>query len=399
MNCTPSEFMQYIEDEDIKFVRLTFCDIYGVTKNISVMVNDIERVLKEGLPFNASFIKGFDEESTPDLYLHPDPGTTALLPWRPENGKVIRMFCDIKTHSGEPVKRYSRYILKEAIRRAEEKGISFKFGSRMEFYLFKTDEEGNSTKIPCDRAGYMDIAPLDKGENVRREICLTLERMGVIPVNSHHEAGPGQNEIDFRSSDALTAADHTMTFRNVVRTIAARHGFSANFDPKPLDDAPGSGFHINFRADSADGKQVQPAAIAGVLKHVYESTLFFNPSADSYKRLGEGSAPRYITWSRENRGQLIGIPPVRGIHHYAQLRSPDGLSNPYLDYALIIEAAMDGINSDLELEPPVNSTADASIIRKRLPADLKEAIKAAEESEFIKKLFDDYILKCYSEDR
>lgn len=400
MDCSTAEFMQYIEEEDIKFIRLTFCDVFGTPKNISVMANDIERVLNNGLAVNASFIKGFGDYSSSDLILHPDPATTSLLPWRPENGKVIRMLCDITLTDGTPFKADTRNILKEAIKRAEEQGVRYQFGSRMEFYLFKTDEEGNPTYVPYDNAGYMDVAPLDKGENVRREICLTLERMGIVPVNSHHEAGPGQNEIDFVSSDPLTAADHASTFITVVKTIAARNGLFADFSPKPLSDKPGSGFHINIRAVREDGDQIMPYAIAGILKNIYESTVFFNTTEDSYLRLGEDSAPRYITWSRDNLGQLIRIPTIPGTNSYAQLRSPNAGINPYLAYAILIEASLDGIRNKLELENPTNIdlgtlSSEELVKYKTLPRSLSEAKKAAAGSVFLKSFLDEALINRY----
>ena len=400
MDCSVKEFMQYIEEEDIKFIRLTFCDIYGTPKNISVMANDIGRVLENGLAIHASFIKGFRDYSSQDLVLHPDPATTSLLPWRPEHGKVIRMFCDISLTDGTPFRGDTRYILKQAVSKAEAQGITYRFGSRMEFYLFKTDEDGNPSYVPYDNAGYMDVAPLDKGENVRREICLTLERMGITPVNSHHEAGPGQNEIDYASSDPLTAADHASTFMMVVKTIAARNGLYADFSPKPLTDKPGSGFHINLRADSNSGDQVMPFAIAGILKNIYESTVFFNPTEDSYLRLGEDSAPRYITWSKDNLGQLIRIPPAPGTNSYAQLRSPNAGINPYLAFAILIEASLEGIKDRIDLEKPTNKVltdldTDEAALYKTLPQSLAEARKAASGSSFLKSFLDETLINSY----
>ena len=396
MDCTYEEFMQYIEEEDIKFIRLAFCDVFGTPKNISIMPNDLERALKHGIPINGSFIAGFAEKTMSELFLHPDLSTTTLLPWRPDHGKVIRMFCDITYHDGTPFEADTRKILKDAVAKAKEQGIRFQFGSRLEFYLFKTDEDGNPTDIPYDQAGYMDIAPLDRGENVRREICLTLEKMGIEPINSHHEAGPGQNEIDFKSSDPLKAADNVSTFITVVKTIAARNGLYADFSPKPLKGYPGNGYHINLRACTDSGEQILPYAIAGILKHIKECTVFFNPKEDSYDRLGEGSAPRFITWSRDNRNQLIRIPPTTGTHHYAQLRSPDANSNPYIANALLIESALDGILNKSELGQPTNEVPELSSVGLEvLPLSLKEAREEAGESEFVKKVLDDSVAGCY----
>ena len=389
MDCSLSEFMQYIEEEDIKFIRLAFCDVHGNRKNISIMPHMLEEAINNGIPINASLIPGFGENVYTDLFLHPDISTTTLLPWRPENGKVIRMQCDITLQDGTPFAVDTRRVLKDAVKAAEEKGIEFKFGSRIEFYLFKTDEDGNPTKTPCDNAGYMDIAPLDKCENVRREICLTLERMGILPINSHHEAGPGQNQINFASNDAVKAADNVVSYISVVKIIAARYGLFADFSPKPLDGAPGNGFHINVLATSKTGEQVLPQAIAGILNHIHDTTVFFTNSELSYRRFGEGSAPSTISWSGENRGQLIRIPPVRPSgHHYAQLRSPDAFANPYLAMAMMIYACLDGIENNMNL-PAAEESVDS------LPGTLKEAKKLALKSEFVNKVFNKELIEAY----
>ena len=218
----------------------------------------------------------------------------------------------------------------------------------MEFYLFTCDEEGKPTKIPYDSAGYMDIAPDDKGENVRREVCLTLERMGIKPESSHHEEGPGQNEIDFRYSEPLTAADNATTFKAVVNTIAARNGLKADFSPKPLESMPGNGMHINISAKSEDGNDIMPYVIAGILDHICEISAFLNTTSDSYKRFGSNKAPRYISWSSENRSQLVRIPAAGGEYKRAELRSPDPMCNPYLAFAMLIYAGLDGIKNKID---------------------------------------------------
>ena len=389
MDCSLSEFMQYIDEEDIKFIRLAFCDVHGVPKNISVMPNELEDAIVNGIPINASLIPGFGEDIYPDLFLHPDISTTVLLPWRPENGKVIRMFCDITLQNGEPFAIDTRRVLKDAMAKAAEEGIEFRFGSRIEFYLFKLDDEGNPTNVPYDHAGYMDIAPLDKGENVRREICLTLERMGILPINSHHEAGPGQNQIDFTSSDPVKAADNVLTYISVVKTIAARYGLYADFSPKPLEGAPGNGYHINPLATGKDGSSAVTSAIAGILDHIHDTTIFFNNSKQSYMRFGKDSAPQYISWSGDNRGQLIRIPPTgNSRHHYAQLRSPDALANPYLALALLIYESLDGIRNDTELPP-------AGLREKTLPASLEEARRLALQDPFLKDVLGEEIVTAY----
>lgn len=246
MKFTPAEVMQYVKEEEIQFIRLAFCDIYGKQKNIAIMASELKRAFEVGIAIDASAIAGFGGEVRSDLFLRPDPSTLVQLPWRPESGKVIRMFCDITYPDGKKLDEDTRGILKAAIAAAKAEGLSFAFGAEMEFYLFKLDEHGNPTTIPYDNASYMDVAPDDKGENVRREICLTLEELGIQPECSHHEEGPGQNEIDFRYSDPLSAADNAVTFRTVVKTVATRSGLVADFSPKPLRNHAGSGLHINI---------------------------------------------------------------------------------------------------------------------------------------------------------
>jgi glutamine synthetase len=237
-----NDAIEFIAENDVKFIRLAYCDIYGTQKNVSIMPSELKRAFKEGISFDASAVLGFGEEVRSDLFLFPDPSSLALLPWRPSHGRVVRFFCDIKHPDGTLFELSSRLILKNAVRYAAEKGFRISFGAECEFYLFKCDEEGNPTDIPFDNAGYMDVSPIDKGENVRREICLTLEEMGITPEASHHEEGPGQNEIDFKYGDPIVSADNVTTFKWVVRTIAARNGLFATFDPKPLKDQSGNGF-------------------------------------------------------------------------------------------------------------------------------------------------------------
>ena len=301
MKYTADEIRQYVAEEDIKFLRLAFCDIFGSQKNISILPDELERALTYGIAFDASAVPGFGDEVHSDLFLHPDTGTLCMLPWRPDHGRVARMFCHVLRPNGAAFDADCRALLRQAVADAEQMGISFSFGTEMEFYLFRRDDNGEPTRIPYDNAGYMDIAPEDKGENVRREICLTLEQMGIRPECSHHEQGPGQNEIDFRYSDPLTAADNAVTFRAVVNSVAVRNGLAADFSPKPLADKPGNGMHINISAKSRDGEDVMPRIIAGILSHVAEMTVFLNTREESYHRFGSSKAPRYISWSSENR--------------------------------------------------------------------------------------------------
>ena len=291
MNYSKEEVMQYVREEDVKFIRLAFCDVFGKQKNISIMPEELPRAFEYGIAFDASAIAGFGDETRCDLLLHPDPETLMLLPWRPEHGKVVRMFTHITYPDGTPFECDTRSLLKKAVEDAKKAGYTFAFGSEQEFYLFELDENNKPTKIPYDEAGYMDLAPDDRGENIRREICLTLEQMGIRPESSHHEEGPGQNEIDFRYSDPLTVADDTMTFQTIVKIVARRNGVFVDFGPKPLEHKPGNGFHINMSVQSNDGSENLCHMIAGVLDKVVEMTVFLNPTEDSYKRFGMDKAP------------------------------------------------------------------------------------------------------------
>ena len=388
MQYSKDEVIQYVAEEDVKFIRLAFCDIYGRPKNISIMAHELERAFTYGIAIDGSAVDGFGGEVHSDLLLRPDPSTLSVLPWRPENGKVVRMFCAVTKPDGSPFEADTRNLLQQAVQDAEAEGLSFFFGSEMEFYLFRRDENGEPTRLPYDTAGYMDMAPDDKGENVRREICLTLEQMGIRPESSHHEEGPGQNEIDFRYADPLTAADDAVTFRTVVHTIAARSGLHADFSPKPLKEEAGSGMHINFSVRSRDSREVMPQIIAGVLEHIAEMTVFLNTAEESYRRFGSNKAPRYISWSSENRSQLIRIPAAEGEYRRAELRSPDPLCNPYLAFTLLIRAGLAGLHQGKELPPPADLnlyTAPPEITAAYglLPENLAQAKQAAKDSVFV----------------
>ena len=400
MNYSKEEVMQYVREEDVKFIRLAFCDVFGKQKNISIMPEELPRAFEYGIAFDASAIAGFGDETRCDLLLHPDPETLMLLPWRPEHGKVVRMFTHITYPDGTLFECDTRSLLKKAVEDAKKAGYTFAFGAEQEFYLFNLDETGSSTKIPYDEAGYMDIAPEDRGENIRREICLTLEQMGIRPESSHHEEGPGQNEIDFRYSDPLTAADNTMTFQTVVKTIARRNGVFVDFSPKPLDDKPGNGFHINMSVKPSDSSENLCYMIAGVLEKVVEMTAFLNPTEESYNRFGMDKAPGYVSWSSENRSQLVRIPAAVGEYRRAELRSPDPMANPYLAFTLMIYAALNGLENKLDLPEAANINlykADVDTLArfKKLPESLSDACKVAAASEFIKKHIPTAILDIY----
>lgn len=401
MKYTPQEVMQYIEEEDVKFIRLAFCDVHGHPKNISIMPHELERAFKYGIAIDGSAIAGFGDEVHSDLFLHPDPATITVLPWRPEHGRVVRMFCSITHLDGTTFAHDTRAILKQAIEDAAKLGYTFSFGSELEFYLFKLDEDGEPTNIPYDRASYMDVAPEDKCENVRREICLALERMGIMPESSHHEEGPGQNEVDFRYSDALSAADNAVTFRTVVKTIAARNGLYADFSPKPLQENPGSGFHINISVKGGD-EFVMRRTMGGILKHIADMTLFLNPTDRSYQRLGAHKAPKYISWSSDNRSQLIRVPAADGEYRRFELRSPDCTANPYLAFALLIWAGLDGILNNIPLPEKSNVNLFTASPKdlwglETLPLTRSNAAKVTLSSDFIKTYLPESLINFFCE--
>ena len=395
MGYTPNDVLQYVQEEDVKFIRLAFCDVFGKQKNISIMPGELPRAFADGIAIDSSAVAGFGGEVFSDLLLFPDPATISLLPWRPEHGRVVRMFCALRCPDSSPFRMDCRALLRDAVADASEQGISFSFGSETEFYLFKRDLEGNPTKEPQDNASYMDIAPEDRGENIRREICLTLEQMGIQPERSHHEQGPGQNEVDFHYADPLTAADNAVTFRAVVNTIAARNGLYADFSPKPLPGAPGNGMHISLSAKAKTGDPM-PQILAGILKYVPEMTLFLNPAESSYHRLGSDKAPRHICWSECNRTALIRIPAAKGEYVRSEVRSPDPACNPYLAFALLIRAGLAGIREQLPLPEPArrNLFRDPGS-HALLPGTLAEAARLAKSSTFLKACLPEELLKAY----
>lgn len=400
MEYKENEVLQYIEENDVKFIKLFFTDIFGTTKSISAQPGELRKAFRKGISFDASAVKGFLNASTSDLFIVPEAATLSVLPWRPQHGRVVRFFCDIRNPDGTEFSGDSRLILKHAEAHARRLGYDINIGTECEFYLFLLDETGEPTRVPHDKASYCDLAPLDKGENVRREICITLEQMGIIPETSHHETGPGQHEVDFKPSLPLHAADNLATFKTVVRTVAARNGLFASFSPKPLGTQnAGSGLHINLSlmkdgVNLFDGTDLQDAArsfIAGILARIEEITLFLNPLAQSYERFGCFEAPKFISWSRQNRSQLIRIPAAESESARIELRSPDPSCNPYLALALVIEAGLDGIERRLPLAPSTDVnlfSAEHQELKsslRSLPSSLREAAKLAKDSAFVKR--------------
>lgn len=400
MNYSAQEVMQYAKEADVKMIRLAFCDVFGRQKNIVIMPRELERAFGYGIAIDGSAIAGFGGAVRSDLILHPEPSTLTLLPWRPETGKVVRMFCDISYPDGTAFECDTRALLKKAVADALRRGVVFTFGPEMEFYLFKNDLQGEPTKIPHDQAGYMDIAPEDKGETVRREICLMLEEMGILPESSHHEEGPGQNEIDFRYAGAVAAADNAVIFKSIVKSVAARNGLTADFSPKPLKDKAGSGMHVNFAVRSVKGEDCMSKAIAGIMDKIEGLTAFLNPCPASYERLGGNKAPGYISWSSQNRSQLIRIPAAEGEFKRAELRSPDPEANPYIAFAMLIYAGLEGIEKNMQLPECADINlfaASPQVLEKfrRLPENLETAKAAALDCSLVKEHLPEELIKIY----
>lgn len=405
MNNTVSEVLKFVNDNDVKFIRLVFCDIFGNMKNLAIMSKELPKAFEKGVSFDVSSIRGYNDLGEAELFLYPNPNTLAILPWRPQQGRVIRFFCDIKYADGRVFEACGRNVLQQVTQKAIEMGYYAKIGAECEFYLFEQDEKGNPTKIPHDYADYLDVAPLDKGENIRREICLNLEEMGTIIQSSHHESGDGQNEIDFNYTDALTAADDLITFKTVARTIASTNGLFASFMPKPYNNQSGSGLHINislikngcniFNNNSKEANSF----IAGILNRIKEITVFLNPITNSYNRFGVFEAPKYITWSNKNCSPLIRIPSATGDNARMELRSADPSCNPYLAYALLIYAGLEGIEKGLKLP---NST-DINLLNRddvanqydKIPENLGQAIEYAKNSDFVKSVIHQDLLNAY----
>ncbi len=397
------EILDYIENNDVKFVRLAFCDPFGRQKNISVLAELVEQIFENGMPFDTYAVPVFSDVTGSDLVLTPDTDTMTLLPWRPNINSVLRFYCDVRNNDKTPFECDGRFILKKSIKKLKDMGFNCKFGTECEFYLFKTDENDDPTYRTLDNGGYLDIAPLDKGENIRRDICLCLDEMGLEPEVSHHERGPGQNEIDFKSDEVLSAADNFLTFKSVVKSMAERNGLFASFMPKPFSNMSGNGLHVNislfkdgenvFSDHNAENFKYAKQFIAGIIAKISEITLFLNPNNNSYRRFGECEAPKYISWSHQNRSQLIRIPIATKGDERMELRSPDPTVNPYIAFSLILNAGIYGIENELELQEP---TEDNDVEKmEMLPNSLKEALNIAENSEFLKEILGENFLQKY----
>ena len=390
MSFSPKEILKFVEENDVKFIRLTFCDMFGNLKNVAIMPNELPRAFEYGIPFDASCIA----EGCSDLLLVPDISTLSVLPWRPKSGRVVRFFCSLKNTDGSDYVGDMRTELTNYINQLRLDGYSCEMGTKCEFYLFELDERGEPTKIPHDKGGYLDVAPLDKCENARREICLSLEEMGMSPKSSCHKHGPAQNEIEFRESEPITAADNMVHYKTVVKSIAAQSGLFASFMPKPLPHEHGSALSISISLKKGgenifgDDINAMPnegkCFISGVLRRMREITAFLNCTTNSYKRFGIGYAPKYVNWSSENRAQLIRVPKPVGISPRIEIRSADACCNPYITFKLILAAGIEGIQSnDCSLFESTMHSGENCDLFQPLPSTLEEAAAIAKKSVFV----------------
>lgn len=411
------KLIEKARDLGVKFIRLQFTDILGVLKNVAITIEQLDKALDNELMFDGSSILGFARIEESDMYLRPDPKTFGVFPWRPREGGVARMICDVYNPDGTHFIGDPRHVLKEVLMEAAEMGYTMQVGPEMEFFLFNVDQDGHPTLETHDRAGYFDLTPVDMGENARRAMVLTLEEMGFEIEASHHEVAPGQHEIDFKYSDALDVADKIMTFKMVVRTIAQRHGLHATFMPKPIFGINGSGMHMNqslfqngrnafYDPDAPD--QLSETAryyIGGLIAHCRGFAAITNPTVNSYKRLVPGyEAPVYIAWSGRNRSPLIRIPAKRGNSTRVELRNPDPACNPYLAIAASLKAGLDGIKRKIEPPPPCDRNIYHMTEEERkelgigsLPASLREAMDELSRDKIIIDLLGSHVYEKFME--
>jgi len=405
------------KENDVKFIRLQFTDLFGTLKNIAITVDHLEKALLNLCVFDGSSIDGFARIEESDMFLHPDPETFSVFPWRPQNGRVARLICDIYTPNGAPFEGDPRLILQKSLKKASDLGYTMNMGPECEFFLFNTDNNGKMTTNTQDNGGYFDLGPMDLGEDARRDICLTLEELGFSVEASHHEVARGQHEIDFKYDEALKTADNIMTFKLVVKSVAKRHGLAASFMPKPIPGIAGSGLHTHislmkdgknaFHNDSNPNKLSETALyfISGIMEHAPAMSAITNPIINSYKRLVSGfEAPVYNAWATQNRSPLIRIPANRGEGTRIELRSLDPSCNPYLAFAVIIEAGLDGIQKKKLPVDPIERNLYAMTREERrllgvtnLPRSLDMALTALEDDELIKNVLGEHAANRYLE--
>ena len=408
---TKQDIFRMVEEEDVEFIRLQFTDMFGVLNNVVIKFCLLGKALDNKCMFDGSSVEGFVRIEESDMYLYPDYDTFEIFPWRPQQGKVARLICDVYTPDGKPFEGDPRWILKKVIKEAEDMGYVFEVGPECEFFLFHTDDNGLPTTLSHEKAGYFDLGPTDLGENVRRDMVLTLEDMGFEIEASHHEVAPAQHEIDFKYDEALKTADNIMTFKLTVKTIAKRHGLYATFMPKPKYGINGSGMHVNMSlakdgknifADENDTLGLSEDAyhfIAGLMKHAKGMAALTNPLVNSYKRLVPGyEAPVYIAWAGSNRSPLIRVPASRGMGTCLELRSVDPMANPYLAMAVLLEAGLDGIINKIEAPAPIETSIYSMSPEERkeagiidLPSTLRNALKALETDEVVRQALGNHI--------
>lgn len=416
MGYTKQKILNMAETEDIEFIRLQFTDLFGTLKNVAITKSQLAKALDNKIMFDGSSIEGFARIEESDMYLYPDYDTFEILPFRPHQGKVARMICDVYKPDGTQLENDPRCILKKVIKEASGMGYIFNVGPECEFFLFHTDDNGNPTTISHEHASYFDLGPIDLGENARRDIVLNLEEMGFEVEASHHEVAPAQHEIDFKYGEALETADRIMTYKLTVKTIAKRHGLYASFMPKPKFGVCGSGMHINMSLFDKEGNNIfinendenglskeAYSFIAGLMEHMRGMAAITNPIVNSYKRLVPGfEAPTYIAWSATNRSPLVRVPAARGAGTRVELRCPDCACNPYLAIAVCLAAGLDGIKRGLT--PPASVQQDIFEMTEKeraeagitsLPRNLYEAIQEMKKSEFMKDVLGEEVFHKY----
>lgn len=412
---TAADIIRIVREENIRFIRLQFTDIFGEFKNIAITASQLEKALNNQCMFDGSSVEGFVRIEESDMYLYPDYDSFLIFPWE-DTCKVARLICDVYTPDGLPFAGDPRGLLKRVLKQAEDMGFDgFNVGPECEFFLFNYDEEGHPTTDTRDRGAYFELGPTDLGENVRQAMCLALEDMGFEIEASHHENADGQHEIDFKYTDALTAADNIVTFKLAVKTVAHKHDMYATFMPKPVFGKAGNGMHVNMSLtkngknafyDPDDRLGLSRTAyqfIAGILEHAKGMSAVTNPLVNSYKRLVSGyEAPVYIAWSGSNRSPLVRVPASRGAGTRIELRNPDPSANPYLVLALCLAAGLDGIRR--ELTPPEGIEANLfemdedereALGVKNLPSNLKEAVRAMKRDDLIRDTLGEHIFSCY----
>ncbi|MED1625343.1 type I glutamate--ammonia ligase, partial [Bacillus pseudomycoides] len=415
---TKEDIFRLAKEENVKYIRLQFTDLLGIIKNVEIPVSQLTKALDNKMMFDGSSIEGFVRIEESDMYLYPDLDTWVVFPWTAEKGKVARLICDIYNADGTPFEGDPRNNLKRMLKEMEALGFTeFNLGPEPEFFLFKVDEKGNPTLELNDNGGYFDLAPMDLGENCRRDIVLELEEMGFEIEASHHEVAPGQHEIDFKYANALRSCDDIQTFKLVVKTIARKHGLHATFMPKPLFGVNGSGMHCNLSLfkngenvfyDQNGELQLSDDArhfIAGILKHAPAFTAVANPTVNSYKRLVPGyEAPCYVAWSAQNRSPLVRIPASRGISTRVEVRSVDPAANPYLVMATLLAAGLDGIKN--KLTPPAAVDRNIYVMTKEereeagivdLPATLAQALVTLQSNEIVCGALGEHLLEHFIE--